>query len=119
MGAARASAGPQEIWALGGVVEDFAVAPAATGCCSIRNGAAQRRHRFRSTVGLRGAARVGDAVLAGGLDAGNARAAAAVGAFALDVSSGVERSPGRKDAGRMHAFFEALRAPKRGASAPC
>jgi indole-3-glycerol phosphate synthase/phosphoribosylanthranilate isomerase len=60
-----------------------------------------------------------DGVLAGGLDAGNARAAAAVGAFALDVSSGVETGPGRKDSGKMQAFFEALRAPKRGEPAPC
>jgi len=58
-------------------------------------------------------------VLAGGLNPANARAAAAVGAFALDVSSGVEMAPGRKDARRMRAFFEALRSPDRREAATC
>ena len=53
------------------------------------------------------------AVLAGGLNPGNARAAARVGAFALDVSSGVEMAPGRKDAAKLSAFFDALRVPVR------
>lgn len=53
-------------------------------------------------------------LLAGGLKPANARAAARVGAFALDVGSGVEMAPGRKDAGKLHAFFEALRLPVRG-----
>jgi indole-3-glycerol phosphate synthase/phosphoribosylanthranilate isomerase len=53
-------------------------------------------------------------ILAGGLQPANARAAAAVGAFALDVSSGVEMAPGRKDAEKLRAFFEALRLPVRG-----
>ncbi len=58
-------------------------------------------------------------ILAGGLKPANARAAAALGAFALDVSSGVEMAPGRKDAGKLHAFFEALRLPARGERASC
>jgi indole-3-glycerol phosphate synthase / phosphoribosylanthranilate isomerase len=53
-------------------------------------------------------------LLAGGLKPCNARRAARVGAFALDVGSGVEMAPGRKDAGKLHAFFEALRLPVRG-----
>jgi indole-3-glycerol phosphate synthase/phosphoribosylanthranilate isomerase len=53
-------------------------------------------------------------VLAGGLRPANARAASRVGAFALDVGSGVEMAPGRKDAGRLYAFFEALRPTARG-----
>jgi indole-3-glycerol phosphate synthase/phosphoribosylanthranilate isomerase len=58
-------------------------------------------------------------VLAGGLHPANARAAARVGAFALDVGSGVESRPGRKDKARVSAFFEALRLPKRGAVETC
>jgi indole-3-glycerol phosphate synthase/phosphoribosylanthranilate isomerase len=52
--------------------------------------------------------------LAGGLNPDNAQAASQVGAFALDVGSGVESAPGRKDAGKLLAFFEALRIPVRG-----
>jgi indole-3-glycerol phosphate synthase/phosphoribosylanthranilate isomerase len=63
---------------------------------------------------LQGRADLGRSVLAGGLKPSNARAAARVGAFALDVGSGVEMAPGRKDSGRLHAFFEALRTPARG-----
>lgn len=58
------------------------------------------------------------ALLAGGLDPGNAAAAAKIGAWALDVSSGVEKAPGRKDAEKLVAFFDALRVPARGDS-PC
>ena len=56
--------------------------------------------------------------VAGGLDPGNAAAAAKIGAWALDVSSGVEKAPGRKDAEKLVAFFDALRVPARGDS-PC
>jgi indole-3-glycerol phosphate synthase/phosphoribosylanthranilate isomerase len=49
------------------------------------------------------------ALLAGGLDPGNARAASRVGAWALDICSGVEAAPGRKDHAKLGAFFEALR----------
>lgn len=56
-------------------------------------------------------------LLAGGLRPSNAAAAARVGAYALDVGSGVEMAPGRKDSGKLHAFFEALRLPVRGEAA--
>ncbi len=52
---------------------------------------------------------LGAALLAGGLNPGNAREAARVGAWALDLCSGVEASPGRKDPAKLAAFFEALR----------
>jgi indole-3-glycerol phosphate synthase/phosphoribosylanthranilate isomerase len=52
---------------------------------------------------------LGEAVLAGGLNPANAGAAARVGAWALDVCSGVEARPGRKDPEKLRAFFEALR----------
>jgi len=49
-------------------------------------------------------------ILAGGLDAGNVgEAVRALGPDVVDVSSGVERSPGKKDHGRMQAFAEAAR----------
>ena len=47
--------------------------------------------------------------LAGGLTPGNARAASRVGAWALDLCSGVEAAPGRKDPAKLTAFFDALR----------
>jgi phosphoribosylanthranilate isomerase len=49
-------------------------------------------------------------IAAGGLNAGNVAAAiAASGADAVDVSGGVESSPGAKDAGKLKAFFAAAR----------
>ena len=52
-------------------------------------------------------------ILAGGIHAGNAREAEAVGAFAIDVGSGVEAAPGRKDAAKVEALFAALRPQSR------
>ena len=58
-------------------------------------------------------------LLAGGLKPANAQAAARVGAFALDVSSGVEAEPRRKDPAKLEAFFDALRIPARGEQKTC
>lgn len=50
-------------------------------------------------------------LLAGGLTPENVGAAIQrLRPFAVDVSSGVEASPGRKDPARLHAFFTAVRA---------
>jgi len=49
-------------------------------------------------------------ILAGGLDSGNvARAVRAVRPYAVDVSSGVEESPGMKNAARIADFVDAVR----------
>ncbi len=49
-------------------------------------------------------------ILAGGLSPGTVRdAIKELRPFAVDVSSGVESEPGVKDAGKMRAFFQAVR----------
>lgn len=58
-------------------------------------------------------------LLAGGIGAANAAAAARVGAFALDVGSGVEAEPGRKCPQKVAALFDALRTPSRGDAPSC
>jgi indole-3-glycerol phosphate synthase/phosphoribosylanthranilate isomerase len=58
-------------------------------------------------------------IVAGGLQAENAAAASRIGAYALDVSSGVEQAPGKKDPAKLDAFFEALRLPVRHEVKPC
>ena len=50
-----------------------------------------------------------EVLLAGGLDPDSAPEAAALGPFALDLSSGVERVPGDKDHEKIEQLFRALR----------
>lgn len=68
---------------------------------------------------VRGRRELGSALLAGGLRPDNAAQAARVGAYGLDVGSGVEAVPGRKDPDKLGAFFEALRLPARGEAVLC
>ncbi|MDN5874641.1 MAG: phosphoribosylanthranilate isomerase, partial [Sinobacteraceae bacterium] len=57
-------------------------------------------------------------IVAGGLDADNVgQAIAALHPHAVDVSSGIERSPGIKDSGKMAAFVAAVRRADAGAAA--
>jgi phosphoribosylanthranilate isomerase len=52
-------------------------------------------------------------ILAGGLDPGNVGAAIReVSPAAVDVGSGVEKAPGKKDHGKMRAFMEEVRGAK-------
>jgi phosphoribosylanthranilate isomerase len=61
-------------------------------------------------------ARTTELVLAGGLNASNVAAAiAAVRPFGVDVSSGVEASPGVKDPTKIHEFVRRARAAANGA----
>lgn len=55
------------------------------------------------------------AFLAGGIGPANAAAASRVGAYALDLSSGIEIAPGCKDPAKVRALFDALRPTARGA----
>ena len=105
-----------EIWAASAVGDDVP-APRAGSDRTLFDTAVNGRSGGTGTAfdwsRLKGRPELGSAILAGGLNPANAREAAAVGAFALDVSSGVEAEPGRKDEAKMQAFFEALRVPDR------
>ena len=58
---------------------------------------------------VKGRAELPAAFLAGGIGPHNARAAARVGAYGLDVGSSVEARPGVKDEAKVAALFAALR----------
>jgi indole-3-glycerol phosphate synthase/phosphoribosylanthranilate isomerase len=107
-----------EIWTAVGVSEDGDAAAGAPG----------DRPLFDTSVGGRSggtgqsfdwaavSARpdLAQGLLAGGLGPDNVGAAAALGAWAVDVNSGVEDAPGVKSADKLAALFEALRLPVRG-----
>ncbi|MEZ4416310.1 MAG: phosphoribosylanthranilate isomerase [Gemmatimonadota bacterium] len=77
-----------------------------------RGGQGVRPNWMRATA----LARVGRLVLAGGLDPDNvADAVERVRPYGVDVSSGVEEG-GRKDAGRIRAFVQAVRAAENASS---
>lgn len=64
-------------------------------------------------LALAAKARTARLMLAGGLTADNVQAAIrAVQPFAVDVSSGVEAAPGRKDYGKLRAFIQAVKATR-------
>ena len=59
------------------------------------------------------------AIVAGGIGPDNAPAARQLGAYAIDVGSGVDERPGRKSPDKIAALFEALRPTSRGQLAAC
>ena len=58
---------------------------------------------------LQGNSELSRGLIAGGIGPHNARAAAAVGAYAIDVGSAVDESPGKKSLEKISALFDALR----------
>ena len=92
--------------------EAAAVAPRATVLLDahdpVRRGGTGRRIDWTFAASI---ARVRPIILSGGLTPETVDAAVrAVGPYAVDVSSGVESAPGRKDPTKLRAFFAALRA---------
>ena len=102
-----------EIWAAS-AVGDAAPEPRSGADRTVYDTGAGGTGRTFDWSRVAGHPELGEAILAGGLSPANAAAAARVGAWALDVSSGVEGVPGRKDPAKLAAFFDALRVPVRG-----
>jgi indole-3-glycerol phosphate synthase / phosphoribosylanthranilate isomerase len=68
---------------------------------------------------LEGNAELPRGLIAGGIGPHNAREAAAVGAYAIDVGSGVDEEPGVKSAEKIATLFEALRPAARERAFAC
>jgi indole-3-glycerol phosphate synthase/phosphoribosylanthranilate isomerase len=68
---------------------------------------------------VRGHGRLAESLVAGGIGAANARAAVALGAYAIDVGSALDERPGVKSPAKIAALFDALRAPSRQELALC
>ena len=66
-----------------------------------------------------GHAQLAQAVIAGGIGPHNARAARGLGAYAIDVGSGVDFRPGRKSPEKIATLFESLRHPSRERLSAC
>ena len=80
---------------------------AATVCCStMAKGVAAAAFDWSL---IRDHAELPTSVVAGGIGPHNARAAQALGAYAIDVGSAVDASPGMKSPEKIAALFEALR----------
>ena len=80
------------------------------------NGGSGRSFDWSLVTGHRELAR---GIVAGGIGPANARHAAALGAYAIDVGSAVDERPGRKSADKIAALFNALRPTSRQRLATC
>ena len=106
---------PRRVWKALGVGADFAPQQAAAYATSVAGilldsgrGGSGRTFEWAAARGLRES--VPFLILAGGLTPENVgRAVADVRPHGVDVSSGVESAPGRKDAGKLRAFVDAAR----------
>ncbi|MCH8616098.1 bifunctional indole-3-glycerol-phosphate synthase TrpC/phosphoribosylanthranilate isomerase TrpF [Sphingomonas sp. SM33] len=101
-----------EIWAVSAVTNE--VSPERPGADRIlydtkANGRTGGTGQMFDWSLLAGRPELPDAFIAGGIGPANARDAQAVGAYGIDVCSGVEASPGRKDPEKVAALFEAAR----------
>lgn len=105
-----------EIWAASGVSDTVQSRVGADRLLfdTVKNGRSGGTGTTFDWSHISGRRELRNALLAGGLAPGNARAASRLGAYALDVGSGVEAAPGRKDPDKLSAFFDALRGPSRG-----
>ena len=56
---------------------------------------------------------LGEALVAGGIGARNAREARRLGTYGIDVGSSLDERPGRKSPEKIAALFDALRQPSR------
>jgi indole-3-glycerol phosphate synthase/phosphoribosylanthranilate isomerase len=68
---------------------------------------------------IAGHAELPRALIAGGIGPRNARAARALGAFAIDVGSSVDEQPGRKSPDKIAALFDVLRPVARSRNNAC
>ena len=64
-------------------------------------------------LAIAGHPRLSESLVAGGIGPANAAAAAALGAYAIDVGSAVDERPGTKSPQKIAALFDALRTPSR------
>jgi indole-3-glycerol phosphate synthase/phosphoribosylanthranilate isomerase len=62
---------------------------------------------------IKGHPELGKAIVAGGIGADNIRAAQRLGAYAVDIGSSLDQSPGRKSPEKIAALFAAVRPPSR------
>lgn len=68
---------------------------------------------------VRGHPRLPEAIIAGGIAPANAREAQAVGAYAIDVGSSVDATPGVKSPDKIRGLFDALRPAARMKARTC